>query len=315
MQIRELDVASGPVEDLRAFHFVDCAYAREVAPEEPVQAEDEAIAYMRHTPAGEPRPRFLAERDGRVVGIGALFVHGPSFVYAQIRVLPGERRQGVGAALLETLRRAAERHGAASFFAHHATADGAAFAAWAGAVDDQRDVRSRLLLQSAVLPAPVVPAGWTLRTWIGPASDELVGSYLRARAAMDDAPAPGGQVLGAMTLEELRDLEETCMRRGRPPRVTVALNAHGMVGAFTDIRHTPGSIDAAIDDSGTIAEARGLGLATAVKLVSLRRLREDAPQVERVVTMNAEANAAIRAINTRLGFVPVVTLTTTVLTL
>ena len=118
-----------------------------------------------------------------------------------------------------------------------------------------------------------------------------------------------------MTLADLRNLEEACLRRGRPPRVTVALDDRDEVGSFTDLRHTPGSTDASIDDSATIASARGRGLATAVKLESLRRLREYAPQVERVVTLNAEENAAIRAVNTRLGFVPVVTLTTTVLTL
>ena len=57
------------------------------------------------------------------------------------------------------------------------------------------------------------------------------------------------------------------------------------------------------------------GLAYAVKLESLRRLRADRPDVEVVRTVNAEHNTAMRAVNTKAGFVPVATLTTTVLTL
>jgi hypothetical protein len=47
---------------------------------------------------------------------------------------------------------------------------------------------------------------------------------------------------------------------------------------------------------------------------SLRRLRVERPEVEIVTTMNAELNAAMRHINTQIGFVPTATLTTTVLT-
>jgi hypothetical protein len=44
-------------------------------------------------------------------------------------------------------------------------------------------------------------------------------------------------------------------------------------------------------------------------------MRADHPQVETVTTMNAEHNAAMRHINTSVGFVPTVILTTTVVTL
>ena len=52
-----------------------------------------------------------------------------------------------------------------------------------------------------------------------------------------------------------------------------------------------------------------------MKVESLRRLRADRPEVETVSTMNAERNAAMRHINTQIGFVPTSTLTTTVLEL
>ena len=52
-----------------------------------------------------------------------------------------------------------------------------------------------------------------------------------------------------------------------------------------------------------------------MKVESLRRLKAERPEVETVSTMNAEHNAAMRHINTQIGFLPTVTLTTTVLNL
>lgn len=69
------------------------------------------------------------------------------------------------------------------------------------------------------------------------------------------------------------------------------------------------------DDTTTVPAARGRGLALAVKIESLRRLRAERPDVERVGTKNAEQNEAILAINRKLGFVPVLTLTASVVTL
>jgi hypothetical protein len=155
-----------------------------------------------------------------------------------------------------------------------------------------------------------------LRSWIGRCPEELVESYAAARQAMDDAPMPGGAEAELSTVAEVRRSEEAGIRRGREVRVTVALDPGGAVSSFTDVRlpAAPSKI-ANTDDTGTIASARGRGLARAVKLESLRRLRDERPDVELVTTLNAEDNAAMRHINTEVGFVPSATLTTTVLTL
>ena len=236
-------------------------------------------------------------------------------MYVEILVHPEQRRLGIGSALLETVRGAARDEGIRSFFGHHWDEAGAAFAAHIGARDDQRDIRAVLDLRTALLPPPVVPAGWQLRSWVGPAPDELVESFAAARDAMNDAPAPAGVEGWTTTVEEVRRIEQTAAARGREVRVTVALDDHDEIGAFTDLRTTPGDAAAATDDTAVIASARGLGLARAVKVESLRRLRADRPEVETVSTMNAERNAAMRHINTQIGFVPTSTLTTTVLEL
>jgi hypothetical protein len=114
----------------------------------------------------------------------------------------------------------------------------------------------------------------------------------------------------------LRRMEATAVARGRVSRVTVAVDANGVVGSFTDLRLSPApSPISTTDDTATLAEVRGLGLAYAVKVESLRRLRDERPDVEVVRTVNAEHNVAMRAVNTKAGFVPTVIETTTVLKL
>jgi GNAT superfamily N-acetyltransferase len=111
----------------------------------------------------------------------------------------------------------------------------------------------------------------------------------------------------------VRDREDSLARRGREPRVTAALRG-GEVAAFTELVVEPAPArKAATDDTAAVAEHRGRGLGRAVKSESLRLLRRERPDVEVVTTLNAEDNGPMRAINTKLGFVPVVTLTTAVL--
>jgi hypothetical protein len=96
---------------------------------------------------------------------------------------------------------------------------------------------------------------------------------------------------------------------------TVALEG-GAVVALTGVRVPAAPAPEALtDDTTTVGARRGRGLALAVKRENLRRLRELRPDVERVVTRNAEINAGIRAVNTRIGFVPLATLTTAVMCL
>jgi mycothiol synthase len=311
VQIREVDASTAPDEELLALHALEEACA---PPGEPSRPPELSLARYRHSTA-DIRRHFFAEGDGSLLGAGALEIRGPSFAHVDLLVFPEHRRRGVGTALLEQLCAAARDAGASSVFGHHWSEDGAAFASHAGARADQRDIRAILDLRRADLPEPVVPAGWRLLTWIAAAPDELIDSYARARNAMDDAPTPGGVIFPTETAEDVRATEATAAKRGREVRVTVALDERNEVAAFTDLRATPGEPAASTDDTAVAAWARGRGLGRAVKLESLRRLREDCPEVETVTTMNAELNAAMRHINTRVGFVPISTLTTAVLSL
>jgi GNAT superfamily N-acetyltransferase len=240
LRIREVDPSTAPDEELLALHALEEACA---PPGEPFRTAALSLSYYRHSSA-RIRRQFFADEDGVLAGAGTLSVHGPTFVYANLGVFPRQRRRGIGTALLDRLRAAAHEAGASSFFAHHWSDAGAAFAARVGARDDQRDVRATLDLRSTELLDPVVPAGWRLLSWIGAAPDDLVESYARARDAINDAPLPGGMAAPPLTVEHVRELEQTARKRGREMRVTVAIDDRNEVAAFTDVRTTPGEATA-----------------------------------------------------------------------
>ena len=130
-------------------------------------------------------------------GSAALIVHAPAFVYVRAPRAPGAAaaRHRLGAARDGSRVRRATR--GRSFFGHHWSEAGAAFAAHVGARDDQRDVRAVLDLRTRALAGAGRPGGLAAAArGSAAAPDELVESFAAARDAMDDAPAPAGVEAG-----------------------------------------------------------------------------------------------------------------------
>jgi len=300
VRVEPVDAKTAPDSILERFAEIEHATWDDERPGEPPRTRDEIVALIRHQPSSHLSLHWLA--DG---GAAHLAVHGPQAAFVELRVVPDRRRTGIGTALLEAVVEGARAAGARALHGHHASAAGAAFAARVGSVDGQRVVRSVLDLRGSTLPPPRVPEGWRLAAWLGRVPDEHLEAYVVARAAMDDAPAPDELAFPSATAATVRASEESLARRRREMRLTVAINAAGRVGAFTELRLSHGSTAAFTDDTGTVAECRGLGLARAVKTESLRLLRADHPEVELVTTSNAEENAVMRHLNESLGFRPV----------
>lgn len=299
MEVEEVDAPGAPDEVLARFHELELACHEGLQSGEPWRDRDEAIAFHRHQPGTHTNCHWLA--DG---GMAALRVHGPTATFVELLVHPGRRRQGIGTALLERVLARCRELGVETLRGEHLTPAGAAFATRFGAVDQQRIVRSMLDLHSAVLPEPPVPSCVRLLTWLGRVPDEHLDAYVRARGAMDDAPDPEGMELPTATAEMVREMEQALARRNREMRLTVAMDAEGEIVSFTELRLSPGSTLSVTDDTGTVASHRGKGFARAVKLESLRRLRDDHPEITAVKTRNAEENAVMRHLNESIGFRP-----------
>lgn len=301
MHIRELDARTAPDADLLAIVAIEQACS---LPGDPGRSTEEAIGFLRNQPPTHETYNWLA--DG---GSASLYIHGPKATFVHLHVHPDARRQGIGRALAEHVLQRARERGCEDVHAHYATEEGRAFARALGARDGQRQVMSAVYFDGVHLSDPVLPEGWRLITWLARVPDEHLDAYVRARKSMDDAPGSDEIDYPTATAERVRAAEATLAARGREVRVTVAMRDDGVVGAFTELRWSPGSTAALTDDTGTVAEFRGLGLAKAVKLESLRRLHADRPAVVAVKTNNAEENAAMRHINETVGFRPFATFT------
>ena len=237
-----------------------------------------------------------AEVDGRVVGIAEAGLHtfGPGDVtYLGVRVLPAFRRQGVGSALYAEV-------------IAHAVALGTPRAA---AMFDEND-------------AGVAFA--RTRGWAEERAEML--STLDPRA-VDDEPDPSVDVRRARDLDprELHRVDEEATRdmpaieeiEGIPFDEWLAFvwenplfTCDGSFGAVVDGRVAAVSLLLANPDThravsmftGTSRDHRGRGLARAVKLASTRWAREHG--ITQMVTTNDETNAAMLAVNRRLGYEP-----------
>jgi GNAT superfamily N-acetyltransferase len=297
MRVEEIDARTAPDDILARFAEVEHAVWHEQAPGEPLRPTADVIAFYRHQPTTHTSCHWLAGG-----GTASLYVHGPTATFLDVNVLPEERRKGIGSALLERVLDRCRVLDVQALHSHHTTPAGAAFAARFGFTDGQRIVRALLDLRTAELPAPEPPDGWRLVTWLRRVPDENLAAFVTARAAMDDAPSPDELDFPTWTAGNVRASEESLALRNREMRVTVAMRDDGEIGAFTELRVSRGSTLGFTDDTGTVAAHRGRGLARAVKLESLRRLRDDHPEIELVSTSNAEENAAMRHLNERLGF-------------
>jgi GNAT superfamily N-acetyltransferase len=301
VSVEEIDARTASDEVLSQFAAIEHACWPELVPGEPLRSTDEVIAFNRFQPTSQTSCHWLA--DG---GMARLNVHGPTAAFVDLNVVPDLRRQGIGAALLDRVLERARGLEVQSLHGHHSTPGGAAFAARFGFADGQRIVRAVLDLKRAELPEPTPPEGWTLVTWLGRVPDEHLAAFVTARAAMDDAPSADDLEFPTWTAANVRASEESLRLRNREMRVTVAIRADGEIGAFTELRVSSGSTLGFTDDTGTVAARRGQGLARAVKLESLRRLRDDHPAVTVVSTSNAEENTAMRHVNEGVGFRPTV---------
>jgi GNAT superfamily N-acetyltransferase len=107
----------------------------------------------------------------------------------------------------------------------------------------------------------------------------------------------------AITVEAHREAEEVVRRQGRSKYNTVALDRDGEVVAYSDLAttiHEPGRAY----QWGTLVrrDHRGHRLGMAVKLANLRLLQQERPDIDRVITWNAESNTHMVQVNEQLGF-------------
>ncbi len=280
------------------------AVVNEVTPDDPTSIDE-----MRWADATYPgAARFLAELDGRAVGVGTvgrIYMHPPEFdaLWATIAVLPDARRQGIGTALLTTVsdRARAAAKGWLHMPATDARPDGVEFLGRRGFTEFERAKIVRLQLAGLGPPSIDPPPGIRLTT-LAARPDLVADVHAVAIQAFPDIP--GGDAPDATG-----DLAEFRARDVDRPGIAhdafmVAIDAatERVVG-YASLIMVPGSRSVAWHDmTAVVRDWRARGLAGALKRATIGWAI--AHGLEALETGNDVDNAPMRAVNAHLGFQP-----------
>lgn len=297
------------------------------APENRRPVERSFRAELRQERPGMEVAYFAADDGGAFagyLGIALLVGDNPHLAMAELMVHPDHRRRGIGTALLDHFAAYASERGRTDLVAGTLTTwgdgprrpdTGANFLERNGfalaLVNVHRRSRTdaldaeteRRLWDQAVAAA----ADYEVRTWTGPAPDDLIESYCRLDA-MTRTEVPSGDI--QMEPERV-DVERARAKEARyaaihqvPVRAAAVHRATGEVAAYTDIHAytDPEAVHAAQGITIVDPDHRGHRLGMLLKLANLRQLREHFPRVAEVWTENADVNDHMVAINDLLGY-------------
>jgi len=293
-----------------------------------VWQRNEVRVAMQDPDPSDFRLGWTGSVDGHAVVTG--WTHGSTvdntdILDVAIHCAPDDRGHGYAAAMLAHVEREARERGRIRLvgevnwpYALGASGSGSPDLTWAlrngfelGLLDVQRrlplPVPTALLDELAAEAAPH-HAAYPLVSFLGPVPDELVESWAALTATLM-TEAPMGEIErepAVIDVDRFRAEEAMIERQGRLKVSTGALAPDGTLVAYSDLVLTVHEAERAYQ-WGTLVrpDHRGHRLGLAVKVANLRQLQETQPDISTVVTFNADVNAAMVAVNDRLGFRPV----------
>lgn len=260
-----------------------------ITPREPVTVE----STKRRLERQPERLYLVAEHDGQVVGTGfAGPSDSPGRAFFAVRVLPDQRRRGIGAALYEACLPNVPVLNASTISGRVSEADPESLR-WAtnrGFVEVARDVELVRELRADEFPAAPPPG---IR--IVELTEELrAAAYAVAVECWPDMATP--EPMSAPPYEQWVEDEFA------GPIAFAAFDGNRLVGyaALLDRPALPTVLEHGL--SAVARSHRGRGIATALKRAEIRCASEQG--FRELVTYTQEGNEPMRAINEKLGYLP-----------
>jgi RimJ/RimL family protein N-acetyltransferase len=295
----------------RAIDAADC-------PWEPEWTRSRQAAYMRHSWEGEPGRWFVAYDGDEPVGTASIDVSdydNLELAWLSVRIAPARRRRGLGSSVLVQLESLAREMGRPLLGLDGWDAPAThAFAAAAGYQRRSAEVRRIQVVADAPDPTPIRDearghaADYDLLRFEGYSPDDLLPGLVDLTAAINDAPLDDLEWEDEVySPERVRAYERAQIESGYRFRRIVA--RHRPTGELAG--HTIVVVDserpafAEQHDTSVVRAHRGHRLGLLLKAEMLLWLAEEEPQVEQILTNNAESNRFMIAVNERLGYHPV----------
>ncbi|MDF9816835.1 GNAT family N-acetyltransferase [Streptomyces sp. SPB162] len=259
---------------------------------------------------GTDRVVLAAFDGGRVAGslkLGLDLAESADAGHGSLWVFPGFRRRGAGRLLIEAARTELADRGRGRLLldAPH-TAASESFADAVGARRTVTNLRNRLRLDEAVRArldgyADRKASGYHLAFWLGGCPGNLVDSFALAWGELD-VQVNGQARIAAPTAADVRAREEEAARTGHRQYTAAAVeNGTGAVVAYSTlyVRDSP------MADAGEVLvlpDHRRRGLGTLTKAFATAWAARENPRLALVQAWNETENAAIVALNGKLGF-------------
>jgi GNAT superfamily N-acetyltransferase len=300
-----------------ACHDIYLAAAGADGMRRPVMSPLAFQTWLRYGWSTNPVQTWLArDSDGEVCGWYLLSLperENRHLADVTLVVAPPRRRAGLGTVLCGHAAARAREAGRTLLTGH--TEEGSAGTAFAQALGArQRFIGEFWVLRPRLLPAgrlvalreraASAAAGYSLVSWEGPVADDRLAEVAALFGVEGDAPHPEGEDPPGWDPARVRADEQRIAEQGlRIYTVAARAAAGGALVAMTQLGVDP--LDAAwgIQELTAVARPhRGHRLGLLVKVAMLELLAAHEPQLTQIVTLTADDNEHMTAINTALGF-------------
>lgn len=294
----------------------------ERATDEPLPSDDVVEQDSRLDNPNRDRRRWCVESDDRMVGFLGLSAVRPGapdyessrhIVEVMLSVVGDYRRRGIGTQLLRTALHELDALEARILSGFVEEPDGHPFAEWCGARATQVERLSRLDFATVdwadmdawIADLEVRAPGARLELYPDRIPDDFLEEYCSVRTELmnlmpwDDSEH--GDII--VTPDTMRTMYERLAISATEHHTYISREPDGTISGMTDVSWTPehpGHIDQWF--TGVHPDYRRRGLGKALKAAMLRYVDERYEGIECVRTGNATTNAAMLAINERMGF-------------